>query len=103
MIYQLDCLVFSDKLLEWCELDYDYIGAPLPVSKSDPDKGLSRAGNGGLSLRKAKSFLKVLDSPRYVTESVSFAKDLIQAPLPDIKIVKGFKKLKKKIEVFEKK
>src|SRR4051812_10478320 len=28
LIYQLDAFVFSDSLLEWCALDYDYIGAP---------------------------------------------------------------------------
>jgi hypothetical protein len=28
LIYQLDAFVFSDQLLQWCSLDYDYIGAP---------------------------------------------------------------------------
>ena len=51
--YQLDCLVFSDRLGEWCTKGYDYIGAPwfrtpaLGWSYEGPE----RAGNGGLSLR----------------------------------------------------
>ncbi|MEM2146211.1 MAG: DUF5672 family protein [Candidatus Jordarchaeaceae archaeon] len=65
LIYQLDCLVFSDQLLEWCEAGYDYIGAPLFREKSDPVRGFSRVGNGGFSLRKVKSFLRVLNLQRY--------------------------------------
>lgn len=29
LIYQLDAFVFSDKLLDFCEMGYDYIGAPV--------------------------------------------------------------------------
>ena len=29
LIYQLDAFVFSDRLYEFCEYGYDYIGAPL--------------------------------------------------------------------------
>src|SRR4051794_6996509 len=29
LIYHLDALVFSDQLMEWCERDLDYVGAPL--------------------------------------------------------------------------
>src|SRR5712664_638129 len=28
LIYQLDALVFSDQLLEWCQTGLDYVGAP---------------------------------------------------------------------------
>jgi len=28
LIYQPDCFVFRDELLDWCAKDYDYIGAP---------------------------------------------------------------------------
>ena len=76
LIYQLDSFVFSDQLLYWCGLSYDYIGAPwrknmLPFLYQVPfwarhDKlrrlfGMSRfVGNGGFSLRKVKSFLLAL-------------------------------------------
>lgn len=65
LIYQLDALVFSDQLLEWCDTDLDYIGAPWLASADSPWVGLSRVGNGGFSLRKVRSFLHVIDSNRY--------------------------------------
>lgn len=64
LIYQLDCLVFSDELMEWCCKGYDYIGAPW-INKyflDDPSEGLWRVGNGGLSLRKIESHLKILQT-----------------------------------------
>ena len=56
MIYQLDAFVFEDKLLYFCELGYDYIGAPVyyPTWKD------YHVGNGGLSIRKIDSILRVL-------------------------------------------
>jgi hypothetical protein len=29
LLHELDAFVFSDQLLEWCTLGYDYVGAPL--------------------------------------------------------------------------
>ncbi|MDL2256070.1 hypothetical protein LJC38_05760 [Parabacteroides sp. OttesenSCG-928-K15] len=78
LIYQLDAYVFRDELLQWCEKDYDYIGAPWlkkriydnlfvgwwmqMVYKRQVRKGIpskqslyNKVGNGGLSLRKVKS------------------------------------------------
>jgi len=55
LIYQTDCLVFSDDLQHWCDLGYDYIGAPW-VS----DGVMTDVGNGGLSLRNVHTFLRVL-------------------------------------------
>jgi hypothetical protein len=62
LIHQLDCVVFSGELDRWCQMGYDYIGAPLFEKKSRLPR-LSRAGNGGLSLRRVKAFLDVLNSP----------------------------------------
>jgi hypothetical protein len=64
LIYQLDVLVFSDQLLYWVKKGYDYIAAPwfrpvigsLTHKKGCPSSG----GNGGFSLRKVSSALKVL-------------------------------------------
>src|SRR5215475_12526935 len=61
--YQLDALVFSDQLTEWCAKDFDYIGAPWLACEDTPNVKVSRVGNGGFSLRKVESFLKVLESP----------------------------------------
>lgn len=65
LIYQLDALVFSDQLLEWCATDLDYIGAPWLQCADSPWVGRPRVGNGGFSLRKVPSFLSVLTSDKY--------------------------------------
>ena len=80
LIYQLDAWVFRDELEHWCEMNYDYIGAPwvikpkynlLPLrlfiwlkSKYYKINGKileyerigNKVGNGGFSLRKVQSF-----------------------------------------------
>lgn len=65
LIYQLDVLVFSNQLLKWCNKGYDFIGAPLFNSitgKLSFQNGTPvTGGNGGFSLRKVSSFLKVID------------------------------------------
>ena len=57
LIYQLDAFVFSDRLQEFCELNYDYIGAP--VWRVIWPRILSRVGNGGFSLRKIASCIRL--------------------------------------------
>lgn len=52
LIYQLDAFVFSDRLQEFCDLGYDYIGAPIAPSNPTWHAIGARVGNGGLSLRK---------------------------------------------------
>lgn len=65
LIYQLDCLVFRDELMKWCQSPWDYIGSPWfegfqpRVGKG----GLWACGNGGLSLRNNKKFFRVLKNP----------------------------------------
>jgi hypothetical protein len=79
LIYQLDAFVFSDSLAGWCAQGYDYIGAPwvgvdwAETCKDDlpawyRHRGLRKllrreellVGNGGLSLRKVRSFLRAV-------------------------------------------
>ena len=78
-IYQTDAWVFCDELEEWCNKNYDYIGAPwIPKKKyslnyyrlyvaiktiycklfSQPNynKLYFNVGNGGVSLRKTQKF-----------------------------------------------
>ena len=62
LIYQLDALVFSDTLLDWCEAGYDYIGAPWMISSHLPWLNEVIVGNGGFSLRRVDAFSKVLTS-----------------------------------------
>lgn len=68
LVYHTDALVFSNQLLEWCQTDLDYIGAPWLKCRERPEMGFSEVGNGGFSLRKVSSFLKVLDSREYAID-----------------------------------
>lgn len=69
LIYHLDALVFSDKLTEWCQKEYDYIAAPWVKHKDAPYAGMpefeGKIGNGGFSLRRVKNILKVINSNNY--------------------------------------
>jgi hypothetical protein len=85
LIYQLDALVFSDRLLEFCSGDWDYIGAPWFKSEQSPTKGFSRVGNGGFSLRKVRSFLDVLQSNEYQERNlISNCLRLARFPFSDL-------------------
>lgn len=75
LIYQLDAYVFKDELKEWCNKDYDYIGAPWIASKSSFIKNIEKlfhskqkkerskiffkVGNGGFSLRNIDKHAKI--------------------------------------------
>lgn len=91
LIYQLDAFVFSDCLLAWCSMDYDYIGAPwlrgrpyIDMFKAIKSKLKiyfhtrfnimqdytdlptdiqfeNKVGNGGLSLRRVHTFYHILE------------------------------------------
>lgn len=66
LIYQLDAYVFSDQLMYFCDLGYDYIGAPWIEDRIYIDTKCnikkSQVGNGGFSLRKVRSFINLLNS-----------------------------------------
>jgi hypothetical protein len=64
LIYQLDAWVFRDNLDEWCNKNYDYIGAPYTLENINftGETNLKKRDyilNGGLSLRNIKSCLRV--------------------------------------------
>jgi hypothetical protein len=59
LIYHLDAYVFRDELDYWCNQGYDYIGAPWFKDFSNSSEVFLGVGNGGFSLRKIRSFLKV--------------------------------------------
>ncbi len=62
LIYQLDCLVFRDDLLLWCARDYDYVGSPWYENYIYDYQHSEKwwVGNGGFSLRKTASALRIL-------------------------------------------
>lgn len=78
LIYQLDCWVFDDKLQYWCNMGYDYVGAPWS-QKHLKQWGITKypVGNGGLSLRKIDTMIKLTSYPirnKSVPISISFNK-----------------------------
>ncbi|EKE20423.1 MAG: hypothetical protein ACD_7C00582G0006 [uncultured bacterium] len=79
LIYQLDAYVFRDDLMYWCKKDFDYIGAPWFENfglSDDKSKLLEVAGNGGFSLRKISSFIKVLSYKKEVANFIgNYLKD----------------------------
>lgn len=80
LIHQLDAYVFSNRLLEFCEYEYDYIGAPWIEGKFElelADKGILYVGNGGFSLRKVDSCLRQLN--KVIPERVKYNEDLFWA------------------------
>lgn len=81
LLYQLDSLVFSDKLLEWCAKDFDYIGAPWFSRDGANFVEESAVGNGGFSLRKIESFLRVLEAPGAGAEMEKY-RDALYSALP---------------------
>jgi len=58
LIHQLDAFVFSDRLEEFCNAGFDYIGAPLVGGIWESIN--TYVGNGGFSLRNIKNTLKLL-------------------------------------------
>ena len=78
--YHMDALVFSDQMLEWCNADFDYIAPPWIPHEDAPYKKdgyfAGKVGNGGFSLRKIESFLKVLTSRKYSIEPKSYGAHL---------------------------
>ena len=61
-IYQTDCYLVKDKLEEWCDKGYEYVGAPIISNNAgwknykNINKYEPQVGNGGFSLRKVEVF-----------------------------------------------
>ena len=61
LIAQIDAYTFSDKLLEWCNCELDYIGAPCYRYEKYWTNNLFFCGVGGFSLRSIDNTLKLLE------------------------------------------
>lgn len=98
LIHHLDAFVFKDSLNDWCKMNFDYIG-PVWLNTEYPSiKMLYRVvplfdlitiiikkifvvrknitGNGGLSLRKVSTFIRVLEKYRKKAERWQYNEDL---------------------------
>lgn len=65
LLYQTDAYIFEDNLAYWCSKNYDYIGGIWfegYIKDVSESTNFLAPGNGGFSLRKIKSFIKVLCS-----------------------------------------
>ena len=66
-IYQTDCYLVEDKLEEWCDKGYEYVGPPIISNNAgwkdyrNKDKYEPQVGNGGFSLRKIEVFKDITD------------------------------------------
>jgi len=70
LICQLDAYIFRDELVQWCNLGYDYIGAPLIGNGFETTfSSMMRVGNGGLSLRKVQTYISFFESKKNVFSS----------------------------------
>jgi hypothetical protein len=63
LLHHFDSLVLKDELQFWCEKEYDYIGAPWfqDFGTQPKENGFVSVGNGGFSLRKIKTAIKVIE------------------------------------------
>jgi hypothetical protein len=98
LIYQLDCLVFSDDLAYWCSLGLDYIGAPF-FRKNVRRPRFSHVGNGGLSLRNVHAFSRALHSSRFMQTPVSLWAEFFRTRLPDLADVPFWRRWYKKMQI----
>jgi hypothetical protein len=80
LIYQLDAWVFKDELKFWCNQGYDYVGAPWyeGYTFAKENSKFIGVGNGGFSLRKITTHLKVLNSFSYIHNPKNLAKEIIK-------------------------
>lgn len=99
LVYQTDCYVFRDELLDWANKGYDYIGGVwFEGFVGNPYLGskLWQAGNGGFSLRNIKPITRLLASKKpiknlqqlilekkklYKNGKINFFKELFLLPL----------------------
>lgn len=100
LMYHLDALVFSDQLMQWCEMELDYIGPPWLNCDDSPWVKVPRVGNSGFSLRKVESFLNVIYSPRYTVDPRKYWDDLCASRPPHIRYLNLPRKYLKRLRMF---
>lgn len=82
LIYQLDAFAFENRLLEFCNLGYDYIGAPWLSGmrkRVDDTYIFANVGNGGFSLRNVRSTIQLLKTKEAEVKDYSNNEDLFYA------------------------
>lgn len=72
LICQTDAFAFYDDLEKWETLGYDYVGAPWMEHIFDRFAGdlFHNVGNGGFSLRKVDTYIKIFDTNKDLMDSM---------------------------------
>ena len=73
LIYHLDAFVFSDELIKFCQMDFDYIGSPVSKFMGGWHELGCYVGNGGFSLRRVKTFLNILKEHKNILIQSSYS------------------------------
>lgn len=92
LICHHDAWIFKDELIEWCSKGYDNVAAPF-LKPFPPGKTstllpflsgicVNKIGNGGLSLRKTKTFLKAARRLRFFSLFYFYNEDVFWALFP---------------------
>jgi hypothetical protein len=90
LIFQLDAYIFKNELEYWCAKGYDYIGAPWMDTTTKQFIGV---GNGGFSLRKVDSAIRITKRMIFLQKSRSFwFKSHLQAIIRFPSVVSYFQK-----------
>jgi hypothetical protein len=101
LIYHLDSLAFSDQLLQWCETGLDYIGAPWLKCPEYPWITEPKVGNGGFTLMKVESVLRVLHSRRPSVDAAEYWRRFCaDHPQKSVQLVNWPRKYLKRLPVF---
>jgi hypothetical protein len=73
LVFQTDSMMFK-RNINFMDFfihgNYDYVGAPWLVTNYQPTKDRSFIGNGGFSLRKTQTMLKIIENHPWNEESI---------------------------------
>jgi len=72
LIHQTDAFLFSDCVMEFANMNYDYVGAPISTGLWQE----YHVGNGGLSLRKIASCVRMLEMKEEIYQQAGTEKSL---------------------------
>lgn len=100
LVHHLDALVFNDRLREWCQAGYDYIGPPWLISPDTPHITEEKVGNGGFSLRRVRSFLRVLRSRRYFVNPDEYWRRFAARSHPVVRLLNAPRRVLKRLVLF---
>jgi len=100
LLYHLDALVLQDRLEEWCAAGFDYIGPPWLPCDDSPWVKVARVGNGGFSLRRVQSFLRVLDSRRLAQNPDEYWERFVASRPRPLRYANVWRRYLKRIRLF---